>query len=800
MSSSTAPFKVRYRRSVTDPDLKPRLLDFQRSWRESRDAQVRRLEQRTEQSFDELRHEFAAVKDATLERLDDYIAEFRANAEAAGATVVELSTAEEAVQYIADVCKSRGIDLVVKSKSMVSEEIELNHELEQRGITAIETDLGEWLLQLAEERPSHLVMPAIHQKRQYVAEVLGEELDREFDPDDIPAMVASARGGLRRHYLAAGAGLTGANALVAETGSIMVVTNEGNMRLATSLPDVHFVTAGIEKLIPTWSDAERQLQLLPRSATAQTLSTYTTCITGAQPGKEMHIILLDNGRRAMREADTIGDALRCIRCGACANVCPPYQVVGGHTFGHIYTGAIGLVNTTFHHSLADAAGPQGLCVSCGACEAVCPVAIPLPKQILEVRHRAHEAGHAPRWERAALKVWADRGLYDLAMRLGAAGSRLAEAVGLSHRGHLRLPLPGRLSWRSIPLIPPRTGEELIARRRGAGGDPHPNPLPEGEGIRREGLHLAEGVEVGSEDRSLQEGGGIRRGDQSLQEGEGLRGEDHSPLEERKIRSPLLFGERVRVRGSSVDLFTQCLANRLLPDTVDAAARLIEAGDREVRVPADQHCCGLPAFDAGDWDTARTMARQTIQALERSDHPIVTPATSCVISMRDHWSQLFRDEPEWLERANAVSGRVHDLAEWLEGPGRLPDGSLQAEVGGSWTAHRFCQASNRDDPGARIDLLVERLTGEESLPLAEAEVCCGFGGMTSLAAPEVGQGILERKLDCVAATGCDTLLTNNPGCVLHIRAGAVASDANHETLHYAEFLAARLPKPESDKNR
>ncbi|MXV80532.1 MAG: lactate utilization protein, partial [Chloroflexi bacterium] len=296
MSAPTAPFKTRYRRSLSDPDLKPRLLDFQRSWRESRDAQVQRLEQRTEQSFDELRSDFAAVKDSTLERLDDYIAEFRANAEAAGAIVVELSTAAEAVNYIAAVCKSRGIDLVVKSKSMVSEEIELNHELEQRGITAIETDLGEWLLQLAEERPSHLVMPAIHQKRQYVAEILGEELGRKFDPDDIPEMVASARDGLRRHYLSAGAGLTGANALVAETGSIMVVTNEGNMRLATSLPEVHFVTAGIEKLIPSWAYAERQLQLLPRSATAQTLSTYTTCITGAQPGKEMHIILLDNGR------------------------------------------------------------------------------------------------------------------------------------------------------------------------------------------------------------------------------------------------------------------------------------------------------------------------------------------------------------------------------------------------------------------------------------------------------------------------------------------------------------------------
>ena len=722
MSASTAPFKVRYRRSVSDPDLKPRLLDFQRSWRESRDAQVQRLEQRTERSFDDLRQDFAAVKDSTLERMDDYIAEFRANAEAAGTTVIELSTAADAVNYIANVCKSRGIDLVVKSKSMVSEEIELNHELELHGITAIETDLGEWLLQLADERPSHLVMPAIHQKRQYVAEILGEELGREFDPDDIPAMVASARDGLRGHYLSAGAGLTGANALVAETGSIMVVTNEGNMRLATSLPDVHFVTAGIEKLIPTWADAERQLQLLPRSATAQTLSTYTTCITGAQPGKEMHIILLDNGRRAMRETDTIGDALRCIRCGACANVCPPYQVVGGHTFGHIYTGAIGLVNTTFHHGIEEAAGPQGLCVSCGACETVCPVAIPLPKQILEVRQRTHESGHAPLWERVALRLWARPKLFNTLMGIGALASGMARLVGLVRRDHLRLPLPKRLGWRSIPALPLRSGQTLVKSRAA-------QPL------------LAE-----------------------------------SPAAEQ-----------------TVDLFAQCLADRLLPSAVDSAARLIEAGGARVNLPESQHCCGLPAFDAGDWETARRMARQTIEALEGSSHQIVTPAPSCVISMQDHWPRIFRDDPQWLERAAAVSGRVRDLADWLDGPGRLPDGCLSAIGNGSWTAHRFCQPSNRGDSWARIDLLVERLTGESPAVLQEPEVCCGFGGLTSLAAPEVGEGILERKLECVAASGCDTLITNNPGCAIHLRAGADAGGASHETLHYADFLAARLPK-------
>lgn len=704
-------FKTRYRRAAADPHLRRGLLDFQRSWRVSRDEQMARLERRTEASFADLRREFAQTKDDTLERIDDYIAEFRAHAEAAGATVVEVETAQDALDYITEICRERGIELVVKSKSMVSEEIELNHHLEAQDIRAIETDLGEWLLQLASERPSHLVMPAIHQRRERVAELLGDELEQEFDPDDIPAMVASARDGLRDHFLGAGAGLTGANALIAETGSIMLVTNEGNARLATSLPGIHFVTAGIEKLVPTWADAQRQLQLLPRSATAQQLSTYTTCITGAQPGKEMHIILLDNGRRAMAADPQIAAALRCIRCGACANVCPPYQVVGGHAFGHIYTGAIGLVNTPFHHGPEHAAGPQSLCVSCGACAQVCPVEIPLPQQILELRSRQT---HAPLWERLALRVWARRPWFRAAMRLAALASPLLR----------RMPLPPRHRWRTPPPIPWRN-----ARRRIAG---------------------------------------------------------------RRPQQPIA---QTDASGRNVSLFLQCLTDALLPNAGDATARLLEAAGARIDLPPNQHCCGLPAFDAGDWDTARRMARQTILTLE--EHPgrdIVTPAASCQIAMRSHWPQLFADDPPWRGRAEAVAHRVHDLAEYLETTARLPDGALNepTDSDGDYVVHRFCQGTNLAGWDDRVERLVARLTGEQPQPLDEAATCCGFGGLTSITAPEVGAGILQRKLDCVAQSNAGALLTNNPGCVLHLRAGAAAQQMPHQTLHYAEYLAARLP--------
>ena len=707
-------FQTRYRRAAADPHLRRGLLDFQRSWRSSRDEQVSRLERRSGSSFEQLRNDFAQTKDDTLERIDEYIAEFRGQAEAAGAVVVEAATAQEALEYITRVCRERGVALVVKSKSMVSEEIELNQHLEAQGIRAIETDLGEWLLQLARERPSHLVMPAIHQRRERVAALLGGELGREFDPDDIPAMVASARGGLRAHFLNAGAGLTGANALIAESGSVLLVTNEGNARLATSLPALHFVTAGIEKLVPTWADAQRQLQLLPRSATAQQLSTYTTCITGAQPGKEMHIILLDNGRRAMAADAPIADALRCIRCGACANVCPPYQVVGGHAFGHIYTGAIGLVNTPFHHGPEHAAGPQSLCVSCGACGQVCPVAIPLPKQILRLRSRGP---HAPLWERAMLQLWSRPRWFRLLMHAGALLSPLLR----------RAPLPKRHRWRTPPSIPGRTARQRIQRR------PAQPPIAQ-----------------------------------------------------------------TSASGRSVDLFLQCLTDTLLPNAADASARLMEAAGARVHVPPQQHCCGLPAFDAGDWTTARRMAQQTIKVLEAGgQRDIVTPAVSCQIAMQRHWPELFAAEPDWLRRAEAVAARTHDLAEYLETTARLPDGALSgaagaSQAGGPYTVHRFCQAANLVGQGDALERLIARLTDEQPKPLKEAATCCGFGGLTSITAPEVGRGILERKLDCVQASGAETLLTNNPGCVLHLRAGAEANGMPQRTLHYAEFLAARLP--------
>ena len=422
MSGPIAPFVERYRRALDDARLRTNLLTFQRTWRQTRETALDHLAEGASTTFDATRRELVAAKNAVLNEPLPYQREFVERATAAGAKVYEVRTAEEARQLVLRILSERQVKLLAKGKSMVAEEIFLNHHLEQAGLKVVETDLGEWIIQLAHETPSHMVMPAIHKGRAQVADLLQTEVQRGVDHQDIGGMVSLARNELRRAFLAADAGLIGANALIAETGSVMLVTNEGNGDLVSTLPRVLIVTVGWEKLLPTLADAVGQLRLLARSATSQDITTYTSFITGAEPGQELHIVLVDNGRSAMHAEPDFRDALRCIRCAACADICPPYQVVGGHVFGHVYSGAIGLVNTPFHHGADAAAGPQALCVSCNACATVCPVEIPLPRQILDVRARlVAQHGLSPA-KRAALELFQHPRLFDLAARAGAQRS------------------------------------------------------------------------------------------------------------------------------------------------------------------------------------------------------------------------------------------------------------------------------------------------------------------------------------------------------------------------------------------
>jgi len=460
------PFAARYRAALADARLPRNLLAFQRAWRTSRDGAFARLADEAPglgaqtPGFDPARARLMAAKNEVLADPQAVRRAFIGQAEARGAQVHQVETAEAARRTIGDIVRRHGVRLLAKGKSMVAEEIFLNEHLLAMGIEVVETDLGEWIIQLAHETPSHMVMPAIHKSRQQVAELFESETGRPVPREDIQAQVGLARRELRRVFLRAEAGLIGANALIAETGSVMLITNEGNGDLVSTLPPLLIVIAGWEKLLPRFSDATAQVRLLARSGTGQEITTYSSFITGPEPGGELHIVLVDNGRSAMWADPAAREALRCIRCAACADVCPPYQVVGGHVFGYVYSGAIGLVNTPFHHGLAADAGPQSLCVSCNACATVCPVGIPLPQLILDARAHVVEAQGLPPAKRAAIQLWARPRLFDQAMRLASRLQRPFDGAG----GLLRLPLPPALAWRTPPALAARPARDACLGR------------------------------------------------------------------------------------------------------------------------------------------------------------------------------------------------------------------------------------------------------------------------------------------------------------------------------------------------
>ena len=349
---------------------------------------------------EDLRDHLKQVRAATVANLADHLETFERNAQAAGAHVHWARDGEEACRIITGIAQAHDVTVVAKSKSMATEEIHLNQALQAVGVQAIETDLGEWIIQLDEDPPYHIIAPAIHKTKEQVADLLARESGQAQSAEDIPGLTATARRLLREKFLAAGMGISGANIGVAETGSIVLVTNEGNGRMVTSLPRVHVAVMGIEKIAPTWNDAAAWLSLLARSATGQAMSVYTTAITGparagdADGPEEVHIVLLDNGRSELL-GTPYEEVLQCLRCGACLNSCPVYREAGGHAYGSPYSGPIGAVISPLLFGLERYAALPHASSLCGECKVVCPVRIDLPRMLLQLRADEVEQGLLP---------------------------------------------------------------------------------------------------------------------------------------------------------------------------------------------------------------------------------------------------------------------------------------------------------------------------------------------------------------------------------------------------------------------
>ncbi len=418
-----------------------------------------------------LRDRARAIRAATLARLPDLIDRLEERVRAAGGHVVRAATAAEACGYVAGVCRERGARLVVKSKSMVSEEVGLNHALGAEGVRVVETDLGEFIIQLAGEPPSHLVAPAIHKSRRQVADLFGLASDGGAEPD-AAALTAWARARLREEFLRADVGLSGVNFAVAESGTIVLVTNEGNGRLVTSLPRVHVALMGLERVVPTWNDLAVLLTLLPRSATGQKMTSYVSFITGprrageADGPEEFHLVIVDNGRSALLGTE-YEEVLHCIRCGSCLNVCPVYRQVGGHAYGWVYSGPIGAVLTPLLAGMETWDDLPLASSLCAACTEVCPVKIPLHDLLLRLRSARVRRGLAGAGERLAFRLWAFVAARPAAYRLAVSLAALAQRP-LVRDGHLvrgPAPLAAWLRDRDFPALADRSFQQLWASGR-----------------------------------------------------------------------------------------------------------------------------------------------------------------------------------------------------------------------------------------------------------------------------------------------------------------------------------------------
>ena len=403
----------------------------------------------------ELRDHAKRIKEHSLAHLDRYLEQLEASVQKLGGKVHWAADAEEARQIVVGIAQQANCKHAVKSKSMTSEEIHLNPALEQAGIEVTETDFGEFIIQVAGERPSHLVAPAVHHTRESVARVLSAHLGEQL-ADDPKSLAMVGRRVLREKFRVADMGITGVNFAVAETGTVVLVTNEGNGRLTTTCPRVHVAIMGIEKVLPKFADLPVFLKLLARGATGQTLSVYTTLITGArQPGEldgpdEFHLVLLDNGRSKVL-ATPFRESLQCIRCGACLNACPVYRRIGGHAYGGVYSGPIGSILTPLYDSVALNPHLPHASSLCGACVSACPVKINIPHMLIGLRELQHE--HKPnRWERWAYKIWSAVLCRPRLYGWGLAAARLALRPWTHGRWIEQMPGPGG-NWTQIRDFP-----------------------------------------------------------------------------------------------------------------------------------------------------------------------------------------------------------------------------------------------------------------------------------------------------------------------------------------------------------
>lgn len=522
-------------------------------------------------NFSQIQKELKHLKQTNLENLKDNLQLFKHNAEKNGMIVIETRGKEDTCKIILEILHKYSAKKLVKSKSLVSDEIDLNGYLASYSIQAIETDLGEWLVQLAGEKPSHLTGPAIHMSRERAAEVINKTFQTNLssDPKEITAF---ARKKLREEFLSADAGLTGANILVAETGSVIVVSNEGNARLVSSLPPVHIVITTPEKLVKSLEDAAKILDILPKSATGQNITSYVSIVSapsktadiekelvvGVHGPKEVYVIIMDGNRKKMAGHPIFSEALQCLKCGACLDMCPVYQNVGGHVFGRSYFGGIGAILTAFIENIDAAEDLNKLCAGCGICKNICPVHIDIPKMNLALRE--HFFSHAPlslSKESIIKTLFSNKGIFETSLSAAALFNKLIFARK-EHISALPGPLSGFTGFRTLPNFARKSLKQL--------------------------------------------------------------------LKEQKILQDYDAGKK------NVVFFSGCLIERFYPHFGVQAIDLLQKAGYNVLYPESQTCCGVPALYSGDRNDFEKFIQENSKAFKDfqkfKPEAIITLCPSC----------------------------------------------------------------------------------------------------------------------------------------------------------------------------